>query len=150
MRINQKIGSNGKLIVVNDACHSGDGSRGDDEDDEYTRSTPPLDVIYAPPFHYDHTKSKPIKWTYISACSAKGKVYETKQADNLYHGALSWALAHDSELWHMPLNQLEITLKDKIQQDIDRINREDKSGLKKNRRQTPSIESTNKETLQLF
>ena len=30
--IRKKIGANGKLLVVIDACHSGDGTRGDDED----------------------------------------------------------------------------------------------------------------------
>ena len=144
MRLKQKIGDNGRLIVVNDACHSGDGSRGEMEEDEYkhARSVPPLDVIYAPFYNYDPSKVKPIKWTYISACSAKGQVYETTHDSKLY-GTLSWILAHDEELWRMPLNQLESTLQKRIPEEVNR-----QSQLFKE--QTPSIESTNKETLQLF
>lgn len=87
--IRRKIGANGKLLVVIDACHSGDGTRGDDDEvargveDTLTVDSPNVRGIYemfeaAMSFFMEDNdaemthdpKAKPLaeRWITISAC----------------------------------------------------------------------------------
>lgn len=87
-RIREKVGESGKIIVVADACHSGGGSRADeDEVEEY--------VIRGTSDNFVISNSKkgtqitlfPIEWTMISACKDYQSNYEYKG-----NGSLTYAL----------------------------------------------------------
>lgn len=63
--INDKIGERGKLLVVVDACHSGDSQRGDDLD-EMVRGV--YDDFVIPMTTRGHTKKPSAHWLTLSAC----------------------------------------------------------------------------------
>ena len=86
-RLRQSVGDEGKIIVVADACHSGDGTRGDAEDTECIRGTDSIFTIsnirhavrrftsifkrdYSPVPQSNISKPQPtpLDWIYISAC----------------------------------------------------------------------------------
>lgn len=71
--LKDKVGDNGKIVVVNDACHSGDGSRNDDE--LIVRGTSGKFII---PEKTRQVSAKPkkLRWTYISACKSYQSNYE--------------------------------------------------------------------------
>ena len=108
--IRNKIGAKGKLLVVIDACHSGDGTRG--EDDEIVRGVEDTLVVDSQNarglyetfeaiksfFMGDNgkeniinTKAKPLaeRWITISACRSDQVNFEMK---NLAVGKLTYAL----------------------------------------------------------
>lgn len=86
-RMREKIGSNGKLVIIADACHSGEGSRGDDDERKYvTRGTSDAFVIPNPK-QTTANISYPIQWTFISACKPYQCNYEYKG-----NGSLTYAL----------------------------------------------------------
>ena len=78
LNIRKKIGDTGKMLVVIDACHSGDGTRGGDNDDEVIRGVNDVfDVVINKVKSYfsDSTPSKgestnPEPWITISACKS--------------------------------------------------------------------------------
>lgn len=96
MTIRQKIGQSGTLCVVLDACHSGDGSRYQDEetlemDQECLRGT--NDCFIIPTSTPLEPQSRlPIEWICLSACKDYENNYEWK-VDNQYFGRLSYALS---------------------------------------------------------
>ena len=95
-RIREKIGNEGKIIVVSDACHSGDGSRGDEDEDEvlFVRGTKEKFVIPTPNrATFQHRRS--VDWLYIAACKSFQANYECKGEDGLYYGSLSYIIAED-------------------------------------------------------
>ena len=88
-RLRQSVGNEGKIIVVADACHSGDGTRGDDEEQETEciRGTDSIFTIsnikhtikrFTTIFKRDNSpvpqtnitapQPTPLEWVYISAC----------------------------------------------------------------------------------
>ena len=108
--IRNKIGAKGKLLVVIDACHSGDGTRG--EDDEIVRGVEDTLVVDSQNARglYEtfeaiksffvgdngkeniiNTKAKPLaeRWITISACRSDQVNFEMK---NLAVGKLTYAL----------------------------------------------------------
>lgn len=112
--IRQKIGASGELIVVVDACHSGDSSRGEDEENEIIiRGT-------ADRFIIPHTapaasiEPKPIQWTIISACKSYQNNYECK-IDGQHFGSLSYALyTSRNEMGNSQLDRIGEMLADKV------------------------------------
>lgn len=67
--IRNKIGAKGKLLVAVDACHSGDSTRG--EDDEVVRGVEDtLKVPYKERVVNPHAKPLPERWITISACTS--------------------------------------------------------------------------------
>lgn len=85
--IKNKIGNQGKMLVVVDACHSGDSSRGDEDDDVVTRGVWNDFVIP----HKKKAKSKkaPERWLTLSACEDFQLNQEIK---NPQVGKLTYAL----------------------------------------------------------
>ena len=95
--VRDKIGSTGELVVVVDACHSGDATRGDD--DEFVRG---VDVKFNIPRTPGIIQEEPIeeRWLTISACrpyqlSTEMKVILGSQTDGQQEvsvGKLTYAL----------------------------------------------------------
>ncbi len=85
-RLREKIGKDGKIVVVADACHSGGGSRAETDEEYIVRGTADAFVIA------NHKKttfaiSYPVEWTFISACKSYQCNYEYKG-----NGSLTYAL----------------------------------------------------------
>ena len=84
--IKKKIGDQGKLLVVVDACHSGDSSRGDDLD-ETVRGV--YDEFVIPVKKKTRTNKSAEQWLTLSAC----KDYQLNQEMKSPHiGKLTYAL----------------------------------------------------------
>ena len=85
-----KVGDNGKIIVVSDACHSGSGSRGD-EDVDVVRGV--QDKFELPPTrNVNVTKRESTAWLFVSACKAYQNNFEHRDAQGNYHSMLSYLL----------------------------------------------------------
>lgn len=95
-RIRTRIGKEGRLIIVADACHSGGGTRALELDSEFVVRGMPVDslrgrdvVFRIPGQHlaYDASKVNAIDWVMLSACKSYQCNYE-------YHGSgsLTYAL----------------------------------------------------------
>lgn len=84
-RLRTKVGQQGKIIVIADACHSGGGSR--DEEEYNIRGTGNAFILpQASPFK---TQNAAEEWVYISAC----KSYQfNQQCKELKLGSLSYAI----------------------------------------------------------
>lgn len=143
-QIRDKIGNTGKLIFVNDACHSGSGNRGGDDSNEDIKSVRAVSkklIIYNSGYcNPNNLPKKPYICTYIGACQDDEFVYEIECNGKLY-GGLSWVLSSDSSLWETPLTLLEMHLKYKINEELKKINKKDS----RNRQQTPLIECKQEE-----
>ena len=85
-RLREKIGKNGKIVVVADACHSGGGSRAETDEEYIVRGTADAFVITNRK-NTTSTSSYPIEWTFISACKPYQSNYEYKG-----NGSLTYAL----------------------------------------------------------
>ncbi len=85
-RLREKIGANGKIIVIADACHSGGGSRAEEDEGCVIRGTADAFVIPNPKKTNTATLY-PVEWTFISAC----KPYQKNQEYN-GNGSLTYAL----------------------------------------------------------
>lgn len=89
--IRRKIGDRGKLLVVVDACHSGDSARGDDID-ETVRGV--KDEFVIPVIRKGTARKAPEQWLTLSAC----KDYQLNQEmKNPKAGKLTYALYTLSE-----------------------------------------------------
>lgn len=96
--IKSKIGSSGKILVVVDACHSGDSDRGSDDEDEYIRGASDNFVIPPSGNQKKSTKSKE-NWLTISACRDFQNNCELKTEDGAFYGMLSYALCLELPKW---------------------------------------------------
>ena len=112
--IRNKIGVEGKLLVAVDACHSGDSTRGeedDDEDDLIVRGTSTKFII---PGDWSHKKPNktPIQWITINACKSYQNNYECKVDGNNF-GSLSYSLySLRSEIGNRPLDLVKNMISD--------------------------------------
>lgn len=138
-RLRQAVGATGKIIVVADACHSGDGSRSDDDEDkDAIRGTDMMFIIdniqqtvdYLTSFidkakatffnrnHISPPQQKPLEWIYISACNANQCNKEFNG-----HGSLTEALTREkNSLKSLSVTTLLKRLKSFYNNEINNIN----------------------------
>ncbi len=104
MAVRKRIGNNGRLLVVLDACHSGGGSRDETDDEKLVRGSRDCFNI---PVAASQIKSarNSIKWVCVSACKSYQSNYEYKADNGKKYGRLSWALSKILTV-DMPANEL--------------------------------------------
>ncbi len=85
-QLRTRVGKNGKITVVADACHSGGGSRGEEEN-VVVRGTADAFVIPGQAKPFSAESGAEIDWVFISACKSYQSNYEYKG-----HGSLTYAL----------------------------------------------------------
>lgn len=103
--IKQQIGASGSLIVVVDACHSGDSSRAEDEDETVMRGV--SNKFEIPQQTNAQSKLMPIDWVVISACKPYMNNYECR-IEGQHFGSLSYALyAQRSEISSLSLSEIQ-------------------------------------------
>ena len=93
MTIRKRIGCSGQILVVLDACHSGGGSRDENDDEEFIRGT--RDCFNIPKTEQSvRPEQNPIRWLCISACKSAQSNYEYKDNHSgRIYGRLSYALS---------------------------------------------------------
>ena len=89
-QLRAKIGDKGKIIVVSDACHSGSGSRGD-EDEDVVRGVQERFEVPAGK-NAGSVKRESTAWLFVSACKAYQNNFEYRDNQGNYHGMLSYLL----------------------------------------------------------
>lgn len=89
--VRKKVGKNGKILVVVDACHSGDSDRASFDEDEYIRGA---SHDFKIPLNTSPKKTKKAggDWLTVTACKNVQNNCEVKVADGVFHGILSYAL----------------------------------------------------------
>lgn len=90
-KLRAKVGPKGRITVVSDACHSGSGSRGL-EDDEYFRGTDEKFILPAGAARWSG-RSNTVEWLFIGACKSYQTNYECKASDGQFYGCLSYVIA---------------------------------------------------------
>lgn len=109
-QLRAKVGTSGKITVVADACHSGGGSRGDEDETEYVvRGTSDAFVIpgNTKPFSGEVGT---IDWIFISACKSYQCNYEYKGT-----GSLTYALGQQkANLSSTPAQQIQRSIRSTI------------------------------------
>jgi hypothetical protein len=90
--IRQKIGKSGTLLVVIDACHSGDATRGNGNENDTLMIRGTADVFQAGlRKNYVPKPEKPLDWVVISATQSYQNNYEYL-LNGEYFGSLSYAI----------------------------------------------------------
>lgn len=87
--IRNNIGESGKMLVVVDACHSGDSDRSG-ENEEAVRGV--YDYFLIPVKDRGHAKSGDVQWLMISACRHNQSNYEINDPQKGQMGKLTCAL----------------------------------------------------------
>lgn len=87
-QLRTRVGKNGKITVVADACHSGGGSRSEDNEDFVIRGTADTFVIPNQAKSFTGEAGAEIDWVFISACKSYQSNYEYKG-----NGSLTYALS---------------------------------------------------------
>lgn len=109
-QLRAKVGTTGKITVVADACHSGGGSRGDEDETEYVvRGTSDAFVIpgATKPFSGEIGT---IDWIFLSACKSYQCNYEYKGT-----GSLTYALGQQkANLSSTPAQQIQRSIRSTI------------------------------------
>ena len=95
-RLRTKVGVQGKIIVVADACHSGSGSRGISDEEVFVRGTSEKFEIPVKKLNIVR-KEAPVHWLYVGACKPYQTNYEFKSNNGTYYGSLSYVISNDSE-----------------------------------------------------
>ena len=95
-RLRAKVGVQGKIIVVADACHSGSGSRGISDEEVFVRGTSEKFEIPVKKLNIVR-KEAPVHWLYVGACKPYQTNYEFKSNNGTYYGSLSYVIYNDSE-----------------------------------------------------
>lgn len=90
-----KVGVRGKIVVVADSCHSGSGSRGLTDKDEFIRGTSEKFEIPSKGSNVVK-KEAPVHWLYVGACKPYQTNYEYRSNDGIYYGSLSYVISNDS------------------------------------------------------
>lgn len=116
-KIKKKIGKYGRLLVVVDACHSGDSLRkNDDEEEVYYRGTND-DFIIPLKTKPKRTKKQTENWVTLSACQDFQINCEVKTKSGGFYGMLSYAICYMSKDFNGLSNQRILS---KLQQFVDR------------------------------
>lgn len=87
IQLRSKVGKNGKITVVADACHSGDGTRGNEENSKYIVRGASNKFIIPNVQNKFLNKYDNVDWIYISACKPDQSNYEYQRM-----GSLTYAL----------------------------------------------------------
>ena len=91
--LRSKVGTRGKIVVIADACHSGSGSRGLSDEEDFVRGTNERFVI--PTVGSNVVKKEaPLYWLYVGACKPYQMNHEHKTEDGIYYGSLSYVIAN--------------------------------------------------------
>lgn len=139
-RMRTKIGAEAQLIIVIDACHSGDGTRGDYSDGSQYVTRGVSDKFELPIANTNsqlHKKAdrRSIQWVVISACDESQQNYESTKG----YGSLSYALYElKNEILLKPTTQIFGMIKQRM------------SALSPNPYQTPCLEIPCKESQNIF
>ena len=89
-QLRANVGDMGKIIVVSDACHSGSGSRGD-EDIDVVRGV--QDKFELPNERaMNGVTRESITWLFVAACKSYQNNFEYRDERGNYHGMLSYLL----------------------------------------------------------
>ena len=109
-QLRSKVGATGKITVVADACHSGGGSRGDEDESEYVvRGTSDAFVISGNTKPFSGEVGT-IDWIFISACKSYQCNYEYKGT-----GSLTYALGQQkANLSSTPAQQIQRSIRSTI------------------------------------
>lgn len=93
--IKGKIGASGKILLVVDACHSGDSDRGSEDEEEYIRGASDDFVI---PMERTPKRIAQIKenWMTLTACKNVQNNCEVKIRNGEFYGILTYALYSQS------------------------------------------------------
>lgn len=89
-QLRARVGDKGKIIVVSDACHSGSGSRGDEDEDVVRGVQERLELPAER--NVGSVKRETTAWLFVSACKAYQNNFEYRDAQGNYHGMLSYLL----------------------------------------------------------
>lgn len=117
-QLRQKVGTNGRIIVVSDACHSGTATR-DISDTSIIRGTSASFKLSAPKKQY--TKPRDIEWVSISACSDTECNRQTKAHNGKPCGSLTYALyLLRNELSRLTIEQLSDIFKETVSKLVPR------------------------------
>ena len=96
--LRSKVGAKGRIVLVADACHSGSGSRGLSDEEEFVRGTSEPFIIPGGGSNVIK-KEAPVYWLYVGACKPHQINYEHKSSNGTYYGSLSYVIANaDSNL----------------------------------------------------
>ncbi len=109
--IREKVGETGKIIVIADACHSGEASREMEMKNDVKYVVRGTSDIFVIPQEYLAKKSQkvlyPINWTFISACKPYQCNYEYNE-----NGSLTYALYQQKNKFsELTSKQLNIKIK---------------------------------------
>lgn len=89
--VRRKVGPEGKILVVLDACHSGGGSRDEDEDVTVRGTADRFEIKSAAP--KGPSAQRAVEWVCISACKSDQRNHEYKTDNGRQYGRLSWVLS---------------------------------------------------------
>ena len=94
-RLRKKIGTSGKIVIISDACHSGSGSRGNNDD--IARGTDEKFIIpdVHPSKHLWRNPEEHVQWLFVGACKSYQTNYEHRLPDGGYCGSLTYVISHD-------------------------------------------------------
>ena len=130
--LRKKIGAEGQIVVVSDACHSGTSTRDLSEPAEIRGSHSKFELKRA---QQPYQQPRSIDWISISACADNECNRQHRLADGRQCGSLTYALyLLRNELTAIPLDQLADKLKETISPLVSRP-------------QTPQVEYTEAGTL---
>jgi len=96
-KIRERVGVQGKIIVIADACHSGSGSRSLQDDDVFVRGTSESFIIPQAGSPVVVKKTQSADWLFVAACKSYQSNYEYRTKDGVYYGVLSYIIATDSK-----------------------------------------------------
>ena len=95
-KLRKCVGSQGKIIIIADACHSGSGSRGRSDEEVFVRGTGDKFVIPRQG-NIVKKKSEPTEWLFVAACKPYQSNYEYRSPTGEYYGVLSYVIARESK-----------------------------------------------------
>ena len=121
VRLKNKLGPSGKLVVVLDACHSGGGSRYETDDSIVIRGVTEKFDLPRSAADFKTAHPNPIQWVCISACKWTQSNEEYQDAGRFY-GRLSYAL---SKIFSKSLTITE--LEQKLQSQYDKMPKKGRS-----------------------
>lgn len=100
--LRESVGPKGVIVVALDACHSGDATRGEEDEQEHVRGTSEIFGMpgaarfdgghIAAPADGRKARKADVDWVCLSACKSYQSNYEYK-SESGYYGRLSWAVS---------------------------------------------------------